>query len=141
MITRRKTVNWVILRIPQNNVFFFLIDEKTISINRFNAGGNKLVEIIKNNNLIKCYCIVVYLALRNAQDSFSLSLKEFQVGFIGDTNEEESDIVDTLDCTYSLFQDVKEFSTKMINTGHTLIKQLEIFRKDRLEILKVIYKS
>lgn len=31
-------------------------------------------------------------ALRNAQDSFSICLKEFQIGFIGDTNEEESDI-------------------------------------------------
>jgi hypothetical protein len=32
------------------------------------------------------------LALRNAQDSFSVCLKDFQLGFVGDTNEEESDI-------------------------------------------------
>lgn len=75
-------------------------------------------------------------ALRNAQDAFSVCLKEFHIGFVGDTNEEESDIVDTLECTYTLFQDVKEFSTKMINTGHMLIKQLDSFRKDRLEQLK-----
>ncbi len=54
-------------------------------------------------------------ALRNAQDSFSLCLKDFQLGFVGDTNEEESDIVETLDCTYNLFQDIKEFSNKMTN--------------------------
>lgn len=75
-------------------------------------------------------------ALRNAQDSFSVCLKDFQLGFVGDTNDEESDIVETLDCTYNLFQDIKEFSNKMINTGHLLIKQLESFRKDKFETFK-----
>ena len=55
---------------------------------------------------------------------------------MGDTNEEETDIVDTLDCTYNLFQDINEFSTNMINTGHTLIKQLEAFRKDKIDTFK-----
>ena len=66
----------------------------------------------------------------------SSCLKDFQLGFVGDTNDEESDIVETLDCTYNLFQDIKEFSNKMINTGHLLIKQLESFRKDKFETFK-----
>ena len=32
------------------------------------------------------------IALRNAQDSFSTCLKEFQLGFVTSTNEEEIDI-------------------------------------------------
>ena len=75
-------------------------------------------------------------ALKNAQDSFSVCLRDFQLGFVGDTNEEEADIVDTLDCTYTLFQDINEFSTNMINTGHTLIKQLEAFRKEKIDTFK-----
>ena len=75
-------------------------------------------------------------ALKNAQDSFSECLKDFQIGFVGDSNEEEADIVDTLDCTYTLFQDINEFSTNMINTGHTLIKQLDAFRKEKIDTFK-----
>ena len=105
-------------------------------------------------------------ALRTAQNSFSLCLKDFQLGFVGDTNDEESDIgwwrrflwkfvftlciyiyiqimqfcltfqVDTLESTYGLFQDIKEFSNKMINTGRTLMNQLENFRKDKFDTFK-----
>ena len=74
--------------------------------------------------------------LRNAQDSFAVYLKDFQLGFVGDKNEQESDIVDTLDNTYNLVQDIKEFSNKMINAGHALYRQLDNFRKDKLDNLK-----
>lgn len=74
--------------------------------------------------------------LKNAQDTFSVCLKEFQIGFVGDTNEEESDIVDTLDSTYFLVQDIKDFSTKMIDTGNSLFKQLDHFRKEKINQFK-----
>ena len=44
--------------------------------------------------------------------------------------------MDTLDCTLNLFEDIKDFSTRMINTGHTLIKQLETFRKEKIDTFK-----
>ncbi len=76
-------------------------------------------------------------ALKNAQDSFSGCLKEFQIGFVGGTNEEESDIVDTLESTFYLVQDIKESSTKMIETGNSLFKQLDNFRKEKINFFKV----
>ncbi|CAF0705805.1 unnamed protein product [Brachionus calyciflorus] len=74
--------------------------------------------------------------LQMAQDSFATSLKEFPVGFVGDTNEEESDLIESFDCTFTLFQDIKEFSNKMINTGQKLIKQIDDFRKEKLDDFK-----
>jgi hypothetical protein len=76
------------------------------------------------------------LALRNAQDSFSSCLKEFSLGLVGGSNEEELDIVDTLNSTYLLIQEIKEFSTKLINTGNSLFQQFDLFRKEHLNIFK-----
>lgn len=74
--------------------------------------------------------------LRNAQDSFSTCLKEFGLGLVGGSNEEEIDIVDTLNSTYLLIQEIKEFSTKMINTGNSLFQQFDLFRKEHLNTFK-----
>ena len=46
--------------------------------------------------------------------------------------------VDTLNSTFSLVQEIKEFSTKMINTGNFLFKQLDNFRKEKINTFKVI---
>lgn len=45
--------------------------------------------------------------------------------------------VDTLDSTYYLVQDIKDFSTKMIDTGNSLFKQLDTFRKEKINLFKV----
>ena len=47
--------------------------------------------------------------------------------------------VDTLDSTYFLVQDIKDFSTKMIDTGNSLFKQLDHFRKEKINQFKVIF--
>lgn len=102
---------------------------------------------------------IFLLALRNAQDSFSNCLKEFGLGLVGGSNEEEIDIgksniqfktcwlnfyrivilVDTLNSTYVLIQEIKEFSTKMIDTGNSLFQQFDSFRKENLNLFKVSY--
>ncbi len=74
--------------------------------------------------------------MRNAQDSFSNCLQDFGLGLVGGSNEEEIDIVDTLNSTYQLIQDIKEFITNMINTGNNLFQQFELFRKDHLHVFK-----
>lgn len=74
--------------------------------------------------------------LRNAQDSFSICLKDFGLGLVGGSNEEEIDIVDTLNSTYILIQEIKEFSTKMINTGNSLFQQFDFFRKEHINLFK-----
>jgi hypothetical protein len=45
--------------------------------------------------------------------------------------------VDTLNSTFYLFQEIKDFSTKMINTGNFLFKQLDNFRKEKINSFKV----
>lgn len=76
-------------------------------------------------------------ALRNAQDSFSVCLRDFQIGFTGPADDQESDVVDSLDFVFFLFQDIKEFSNSMINAGHNVIKVLDSFRKNKLDTFNV----
>ena len=45
--------------------------------------------------------------------------------------------METLDSTYYLVQDIKESSTKMIETGNSLFKQLDNFRKEKINQFKV----
>jgi hypothetical protein len=81
--------------------------------------------------------IVASESVRNAQDSFSVCLRDFQLGFImGNTSDEESEIVESLDWIFYLFQDIKDYSSSMITAGHNVIKELDGFRKQRLEQFK-----
>lgn len=75
--------------------------------------------------------------MQNAQNSLATSLKDFQIGFVGEMSEEETDLFDSFQCTYSLFHEIKEFSNKMINTGQKLIKQVDDFRRIKIDKFKV----
>ena len=71
--------------------------------------------------------------LHNQQELFSNCLKDFTIGFVGNMNDEEKYIFETLNSISSLIEDIKEYSNKMVSTSKMLFEQIHEFRKEKID--------
>ena len=85
----------------------------------------------RGNELINSAC-----QLHNQQELFANCLNEFTIGFVGNQNDEEKYVNDTLCSISTLIDDIKRYSEVMVGTSTELFNQINLFRKEKIDKLK-----